>query len=188
MDGLSSTIRKFKIQLKLDNNTEGYGNCFPNAIVQQCRRPEVKDWLIENKPWAIVNTHQSLRRQVKNFALHSNHKTLHDYKTNYETVLCNPRRTWKDYWDEMGQDGIWVDSIFVQVTAWFMGLDIKILSTSSTPEHPYILVTGDINSSSASSEGPSLLLGYYTNVHYQSLLPLSQRYEARNKQTGQNIE
>ena len=188
MDGLSATIRKYKIQLKLDNNTEGYGNCFPNSVVQQCRRPEIKDWLLENKPWAIVSTHQSVRRKVKNFALQSNHKTLHEYKTNYETVLVNSRRTWSNYWDEMGQDGVWVDSIFVQVTAWFIGLDIKIISTSSSPEQPYILVTGDINSSFASSEGPPLLIGYYANVHYQSLLPLSQAQEARNKPTGQNIE
>ena len=108
MDGLSATLRKCKIQLKLDNNTEGYGNCFPNAIVQQCRRPEIKEWLLNNRPWAIVNTHQSLRRQAKNFALLANHKILQDYKTNYETVLCDQRRTWKDYWDEKGQPGSWV--------------------------------------------------------------------------------
>ena len=188
MDGLSSTIRKCNLQLKLDNNTEGYGNCFPNAVVQQCRRPEIKNWLMDNKPLAIVNSHQSLRRKVKNFALQSNYKTLHEYKKNYETVICNSRRTWKEYWDEMAEDGVWVDSIFVQVTAWFMGLDIRIFSTSSTREHPFILVTGDINSSFASSEGPSLLLGYYTNVHYQSLLPLSQENEERKKEREQNIE
>ena len=98
----------------------------------------------------MVKSQQSLRRQVKNFALQSAHQTLHDYKTNYETVLSNSDGTWKDYWDEMGQDGTWVDSVFVQVTAWYMGLDIKILTTSSKPENPYIIVTGDINISSAS--------------------------------------
>jgi hypothetical protein len=188
MNELSSSIKKCKLQLKLDNPTEGYGNCFPNAIVQQCRRPEIKDWLLENKPWAIVKSQQSLRRQVKNFALKSRHKTLIDYKTNYETILCNSDKTWKDYWDEMEQDGTWVDSVFVQVTAWYMGLDIRILTTSSKPEHPYINVTGDINDDSASSIGPSLLLGNYTNVHYQSLLPLSQNYKTRSKSSEQNTE
>ena len=154
MNGLSSTIQKCKLQLKLDNPTEGYGNCFPNAIVQQCRRPEIQDWLLENKPWAIVKSQQALRRQVKNFALKSAHKTVHDYKTNYETILSHTDETWKDYWDKMGQDGTWVDSVFVQVTAWYMGLDIKILTTSSKPENPYIIVTGDINIATASSVGP----------------------------------
>ena len=174
MDSLSATIQRCKVKLRLDNPTEGYGNCFPNAIVQQCRRPEIQDWLLENKPWVIVKSQQFLRREVKNFALQCVHKTLFDYKTNYEKVECNSDRTWKDYWIEMGQDGTWVDSFFVQVTSWYLGLDIKILTTSSTPEHPYITITGNINNCSAVSEGPPLLLGNYTNVHYQSLLPLSQ--------------
>ena len=106
----------------------------------------------------MVKSQQSLRRQVKNFALKCAHQTLHDYKTNYETVLSNSDGTWKDYWDEMGQDGTWVDSVFVQVTAWYMGLDIKILTTSSKSEHPYIIVTGDINISTAPSVGPPLQL------------------------------
>ena len=154
MNGLSSTIQKCKLQLKLDNPTEGYGNCFPNAIVQQCQRPEIQDWLLEKKPWAMVKSQQALRRQVKNFALKSAHKTIHEYKTNYETILRQTDETWNVYWDKMGQDGTWVDSVFVQLTAWYIGLDIKILTTSSKPENPFIIVSGDINISTASSEAP----------------------------------
>ena len=171
MNGLSATIEKCQVPLKLDNNTEGYGNCFPNAIVQQCRRPEIKKWLLQNKPCVIVRSHQSLRRQVRQFALESQHKTFSNYRRNYETILNNTDRNWKAYWDEMGNDGTWVDSVFVQVTAWFLGLDIKILTTSSKPENPYVTVNGDITNSFAASSGPPLLLGNYTNVHYQSLLP-----------------
>ena len=54
MDSLTSTIEKCNLQLRLDNNTEGYGNCFPNAIVQQCRRPEIKEWIQTNNPDAFV--------------------------------------------------------------------------------------------------------------------------------------
>ena len=111
MDGLSSTIQKCRLQLKLDNPTEGYGNCFPNAIVQQCRRPEIREWLLENKPWAIVKSQQALRKQVMKFALKSEHMTLHDYKTNYETLLPDSETSWTGYWNEMGQDGTWVDSV-----------------------------------------------------------------------------
>ena len=49
MDALTSTVLRCAFQLKIDNNTGGYGNCFPNAIVQQCRRPEIRKWLHENK-------------------------------------------------------------------------------------------------------------------------------------------
>ena len=114
MDALSSTIRRCNVQLKLDNPTEGYGNCFPNAIVQQCRRPEIQAWLKENKPWAISSNHQVLRKKIKHFALNSPNKTLLDYKTNYQAILLQEdKRTWTDYWAQMGHVGTWIDSVFV---------------------------------------------------------------------------
>ena len=76
MDGLSSTINKCCVPLKLDNYTEGHGNCFPNAIVKQCRRPEISDWLLTNKPLAIVRNNKTLQRKVSSFALESEHKTI----------------------------------------------------------------------------------------------------------------
>ena len=30
MSGLAEAIRRCNLPLKLDNDTEGYGNCFPN--------------------------------------------------------------------------------------------------------------------------------------------------------------
>ena len=184
MSGLTSTIQKCKLQLKLDNKTEGHGNCFPNAIVQQCRRPEVKEWLKVNKQHAIVYNHQSLRDKLQNFALKSRHKTINQYKTNYEQVLHKENnKSWEEYWAAMGQDGTWVDSVFVQVTAWFMGLDILILTTSSIPEKPFITIQGNIENPSESSSGPPLLLGNYTNVHYQSLLPLSKLTNMNSQST-----
>ena len=147
MDGLSLTIKKCSVP-------EGHGNCFPNAIVQQCRRPEINEWLLANKPLAFVRSHQALRRKVSNLALESEHKTLSDYRRKYENILGNSDRNWKEYWTGMGKEGTWVDSVFVQVTAWFIGLDIKILTTSSTPSHPFVMVNGDINDPSTASSGP----------------------------------
>jgi hypothetical protein len=189
MDGLTSAIKRCNIHLKLDNNTEGYGNCFPNAIVQQCRRPEIRTWLQENKPWAIVSNQRTLRTKVKTFALKSRNKNLCNFKSNYEKILQKTEnKTWTDYWEEMGQDGAWVDSVSVQVTAWYMGLDILILTTSSKPEHPFISVTGNIDNTSVSSTGPPLLLGNYTNVHYQSLVPLyknmNMQYQPKRRTLG----
>ena len=186
MDGLSLTIKKCSVPLKLDNHTEGHGNCFPNAIVQQCRRPEIKEWLLANKPLAFVRSHQTLRRKVSNFALESEHKTLSDYRRNYENILGNSDRNWKEYWTGMGKEGTWVDSVFVQVTAWFIGLDMKILTTSSTPSHPFVMVNGDINDPSTASSGPPLLLGNYTNVHYQSLLPVTNITKPQENKSSQD--
>ena len=80
----------------------------------------------QNKPSAIIRIPQTLRRQVRHFALESQHETLTTYRRNYETILANTDRNWKAYWDEMGKDGTRVDSVFIQVTAWFLGLDIII--------------------------------------------------------------
>ena len=82
MDELSATIRRCELQLKFDNHTEGYGNCFPNAIVQQCRRPEIKTWLQEKRPWAIINNQQILRIKITNFSLNPRNKAIIDLKKN----------------------------------------------------------------------------------------------------------
>jgi hypothetical protein len=71
----------------------------------------------------------------------------------------------------MALDGTWVDHIFVQMIAWYMELDLLILTTSSQPENPVIFISGNINNIPAPGSIPPLVLGNYTNVHYQSLLP-----------------
>ena len=58
MDTLTAAIQRCQLSLKLDNETEGQGNCFPNSIVQQCRRPEVREWLKQNNPPALFNGQQ----------------------------------------------------------------------------------------------------------------------------------
>ena len=70
----------------------------------------------------------------------------------------------------MAQDGTWVDHIFVQMIAWYMELDLLIVTTSSQPDNPFIFISGNINNIPAPDSIPPLLLGNYTNVHYQSLL------------------
>ena len=186
MDALSSTIENCKLQLRLDNNTEGYGNCFPNAIVQQCRRPEIKEWIQTHNPEAFVATHYALRRKVKAFALNSTHKTLNDYKRNFESIVPE-ENSWTEYWEKMGKTGTWVDSTFVQVTAWFIGLDILILTTSSRKDDPFIRMIGNQNNPEEPAVGPQLLIGNYTNVHYQSLLPLS-NYEKKIQKETRSLE
>ena len=118
MDGLDLTIGRCNLQLRLDNRTEGFGNCFPNAMVQQCRRPEIRTWLQKNKPWAIFNGQQSLRAKVQHFAMKSRHQAVADLRTEYEQVIGPvDNKSWSDYWNEMAQDGTWVDHIFIQIIA-----------------------------------------------------------------------
>ena len=114
MDGLTVAIRRCNLKLKLDNETEGQGNCFPNSIVQQCRRPEVREWLKQKKPSAIFNGQQWVRRKVTHLALSSDHGSIIDLKAKYEQEIQQVEsRSWIEYWNHMAQDGIWVDHIAV---------------------------------------------------------------------------
>ena len=168
MDELSSTIIRCNLPLKFDNNTEGYGNCFPNAIVQQCRRPEIRAWLQKNHLGTIVNHQQMLREKVTHFSLTSRNRAICNLRNKYnEQYHAADNISWTDYWNEMAKEGIWVNHLFVQVTAWYLNLDIQILTTSATPTCPFIYIYGDINKPDEPARGPPVLIGNYTNVHYQ---------------------
>ena len=188
MDSLTSTIIRCNLKLTLDNPTGGFGDCFPNSIVQQCRRPEVKTWLMKNRPIANFTSAQIIRSKVTNFALQSRKKDIVNLKTKYEKEISPAdKKSWKEYWDQMGKKGTWVDHIFIQMTAWFMNLDILILTTSSQSENPFIHISGNIMNIPENISGPPLILGNYTNVHYQSLIPHKQEGQSTaniNKQEG----
>ena len=171
---LQETILICNLQLKLDNNTEGFGNCFPNTIVQQCQRPEIKNWLKSKKPWTIPSNHRVLRNKITNFALKQQLKAIVDLKSHYNSIIINiDKKSWMEYWQQMAREGVWVDHLFVQMTAWYFELDINILTTSSKPPNPYIVISGNVNQTHDFVSGPPLLIGNYTNVHYQSLLPIT---------------
>jgi len=97
------------------------------------------------------------------------------------------QKTWNDYWTQMAKDGTWVDHMFVQVTAWFMRLDIMIFTTSSLPNSPFILIDGNISNISGNMKGPSILLGNYTNIHYQSLIEDNTEKNTQTIQTLTNL-
>ena len=42
---IMNTIHRLQLPFKLDQLTEGLGNCFPIAIIQQLRRPEISSEL-----------------------------------------------------------------------------------------------------------------------------------------------
>ena len=168
MDALQESILRCNVLLKFDNQTQGYGNCFPNAIVQQLRRPQIRAWLQSRKPAAIFTNQQTLRNRVANFATKSRLPIISNYKSHFHP------NAWTDYWNRMLKDGTWVDSHFVQLTAWYIELDIYILTPTSIPTNPFIKVQGNILNMDICAPGPKLFLGNSTNVHYQPLLPLQQ--------------
>ena len=175
MDSLTSTIIRCNLKLSLDNPTGGFGDCFPNSIVQQCRRPEVNTWLRKNRSIANFTSAPTLRLNVTTFALESREHVILNLKMKYENDIAPvDKKSWKEYWDQMGKMGTWVDHIFIQMTAWFMNLDILILTTSSQPKNPFIHISGQIKNTHENISGPPLILGNFTNIHYQSLIPHNQ--------------
>ena len=86
----------------------------------------------------------------------------------------------------MAQDGSWVDHMFVQVLVLYIELDILILTTSSNPENPFICINGTINNIPGVAYSPPLIIGNYTNVHYQSLLPKLETLNQEKEQKPRN--
>ena len=167
-------VRRLDLPLKLDEITEGRGNCFPLAILAQGRRIEIK----RNLSSSIQNIMQQndptmLRRAVLTFITKSRNKTIQKYKRTYGEVLAViDGKTWEDYWKVMIRNYEWVDYIFIQCVAWFLNHDIIIVTTTSTERNPYITISGNLANENIPCSGTELLVGSKSNVHYQSLLPI----------------
>ena len=106
---IMKTVRLLGLPLKLDQLTEGLGNCFPIAIIQQCRRPEIYNQL---KPLMKMhlrhhNAHGLLRLCVKQFMTKSKHPNVVRLKTQYDELEVGvTNQTWTQYWQRMIEDRV----------------------------------------------------------------------------------
>ena len=167
-------LKYLKLPYMLDLLTRGRGDCFLVSVLQQCQRPEIR-WRVNPiiQKVAMEMDQMGLRWQVRNFMLSKrNHPRVIEMKREYEAgAALADSISWEQFWKDMLVEGKWVDEAFVQVTAWFLYLDIQIISTSSNERNPFTLISGNLEDQNRSCPGPNLLLGAKTNVHYQSLLP-----------------
>ena len=172
---IEQKIRSLQLPLKLDEITEGRGNCFPLAILAQCRRPRIFQHLDESMKYLVhQNDPTRFRHQVHRFMQKSIHPKVQEYRRRYEEIISViDNRGWNEYWKVMIRNYEWVDSIFIQSTAWFLGYDIIIVTTTSTDSNPYITISGNLSNENLACPGPPLILGSKTQVHFQSLLPLT---------------
>ena len=166
------TVNRLQLPFRLDQLTEGRGNCFPISIMQQCRRPEIFSQL-KSIPKMLVKHragHSALRYNIKQFIMKSKHPRIARFRAQYEETdgIVN-QETWLQYWTRMTGNGTWVDVWFVQATAWYMQLDIWIIATSNTENSPYIEINGNIEDATRPCNGPIITLGTKSNCHYQSL-------------------
>ena len=179
-------IRSLRLPLELDEITEGRGNCFPLAILAQCRRPGIYKHLNGSiKVLVYKNDPTGLRQQVHRFMVSSTHPRIQEYKRRYEEVISViDKRNWNEYWVLMIRNYEWADHIFIQSTAWFLGFDIIIMTTTSTESNPYITITGNLTDENLACPGLRLILGSKSQVRFQSLLPLRGRVEQNELRAG----
>ena len=170
-------VRRLQLPLNLDEITEGRGNCFPLSVLAQCRRLEIFQKLSFHTQNLIQQGNPTLlRRAVHLFMENSRNRTVHEYKRSYQEILSAlDNRTWREYWDVMVRNYEWVDYIFIQSAAWFLGHDIIIVTTTCTEDHPYITISGNLVDENIPCQGIPLTIGSKSNVHFQSLLPLQVR-------------
>ena len=145
---IMKTIHKLQLPFKLDQLTEGLGNCFPIAIIQQLRRPEILSQLRPATRRLLKSKagHHLLRQSVQQFIMKSKSPRITALKSQYEeTDGLVKGDTWNEYWEKMTTDKTWVDYWFVQATAWYLQLDIWIVATSNTEGSPYIEVNAKLS-------------------------------------------
>ena len=163
--------------LKLDELTPGFGDCFSEAIVQQCQRPPIKLYL-QSRGITISNMLQ-LKAKVAEFVnVNKKARKLQDLRVNFEASQLNmrheglPARTWREYWADMQRSGPWADDHFVQCTAWYLNVRLSILYVGSETEGKTTTsIDGQFFPAAPGESQPVMYLGYIVNTHYQSLLP-----------------
>ena len=97
---IMATIHRLQLPFKLDQLTEGLGNCFPIAIIKQLRRPEIFSQL-RPAPKRLVKQqtgHFLLRQSVHQFILKSRSPSVVNFKVRYEET-DGPANgvTWNQY-------------------------------------------------------------------------------------------
>ena len=169
---IMGTIKWLRLPLYLDKITEGKGNCFPLALIAQCRREDIfMELTDELKSLMLKDNSILIRLAVKKFMMNPKYDLIKDFKRNFEELVAPiDGHSWSQYWDIMSEDKVWVDSTFIQGAAWLLNHDIIIVTTTSTRKNPFIRVNGNRSNRDLHSEGTPLILGCKSQSHYQSLL------------------
>ena len=165
-DKIVTNVQKKGFNVKLDDLTQGKGSCFMVAVLQQMKRPDVREYLNEEQR-AIKNSLE-FRWSVNRFRIRqANNEKIQNMKMLYNATT--PRVSWEVYWREMTKEKPimeWADGWFIQVTAWYLGLDLWIFDTAG---EDYTEIQGNWNNPEDGTP-VALILGYLHNAHYQSLL------------------
>ena len=130
-----------------------------------------------------VSDFMHLKKCVKQFIqANINTQKVQNLRVNFEASQLNmhweglQKRSWRQYWNDMQQPTgarAWADDIFVQATAWYLGLNLRIIyAGAGTQGQTVTTIDGNFSPVAGGERRPLLHLGYIVNEHYQSLLPV----------------
>ena len=148
-DEIKNQIKILNLPLVLDDLTRGRGDCWPVAVLQQCRRPEI----LSSLPPHIQQIAQDIDQRKLRFRVFRiargqdprrnirNHPRIMALKEHFEATN-ESKMSWNEYWRSMLKSRQWVCDIFVECTALLLQHDIHIVSTSSTPDQPWLVISG----------------------------------------------
>ena len=103
-DEIMAKILELQLPFKLDQPTEGLGNCFPIAIVQQLQRPEIFNHLRPpvKRLARHISGHTLLRQSVYAFIMKSRHPRVAEFRQQYEElegqIVGNPGMSTGQAW------------------------------------------------------------------------------------------
>ena len=131
-----------------------------------------------------ISDFMHLKKSVFEF-IKTNIKTqkVENLRVNFEVGQLNMHRegrrsrSWRQYWSDMQSHGedekYWADDTFLQATAWYLNLPIRIIyAGDDTRGRTVATIDADFFPPIDGEHRPVLYLGYIINEHYQSLLPL----------------
>ena len=189
---IQQTLARLGLPFKLDNITQGDGNCFSRAVVQQCQREVFQDELKREKRYP--ENYKDLKKNVVKFVKGSKIALVLEMKKEYENRQEELSRSgkesesWDKYWERMLKDKEWADAMFATATAWYLNRDIFVIPSTAVDVQPWIPFMGNWQSHEIPCPGVPLLLGYNNNLHYQSLLPTEESRSRPQAQEQRSVE
>ena len=178
---LQQQIQKYRLPLYVDHLTAANNSCCFIGICQGLNRKDVAPHFSEEvRSRARHFDTVWLRNTVCDFITTSNNKKVETMKHFYERHMKfqKVKVTWKEMWIQMRQNNNWGNQHFLQAAAWFLNIDINIVTTDLKPtqkdQKMYNTYSGDFIREPIA---PPLYLGLKSNSHFQALVPISSKIE-----------
>ena len=152
--------------------TPGDGACWFNAIVEIFQLVKFKNFLSNDVQRAVTNP-LILRHRIIDFIAHfdnNNPDFVNLKNAQISTLLLNshgeqnPNVLWFNFLNNMREPFEWACDIILQMTAWYLQVNIKMISLDVSRRYEYSLP-------SLNPTEKEICIGY-SNNHFQSLIPI----------------